>query len=58
MPHILNIYDLTGKLMETQSFTDGKVKVDVSKFNTGLYLYSVTDNNKNTLKSGKFNVAH
>lgn len=52
------IYDVTGKLVEKQNLIDGKVKLDVSNYNTGLYMYSVIGNANQTLKSGKITVSH
>lgn len=54
----LEIIDLTGKVVERLSFNDGKLKIDVSKYNTGLYLYTVVGANKQNLKTGKFTVTH
>ena len=54
----IEIIDLTGKILEVATFTDGKLKLDVSKYNTGLYLYRVTGSNKQSLKTGKFTVTH
>ena len=52
------IYDITGKLVEKQNFIDGKLKLDVSNYNTGLYMYTVIGNANQTLKSGKVTVSH
>jgi hypothetical protein len=52
------VYDITGKLVEKQNLTDGKLKLDVSNYNTGLYMYSVIGNANQTLKSGKITVSH
>lgn len=49
-------YDVTGKIVLTENFENGKVKLDVSNLIGGIYLYTVTDKNNQTLKSGKFNV--
>ncbi len=54
----LLIYDVTGKLVEKQSFIAGKLKVDVSGYNNGLYLYSVVNAGGEMLKSGKIAVNH
>jgi hypothetical protein len=51
------IYDVTGKLVEFQNFNDGKIKLDVSSYNKGLYFYTVTGNNNQKLKSGKITVS-
>lgn len=53
----VSVYDVTGKLMEKQSLTDGKVKVDVSSFNKGLYLYTVSTADNRAIRSGKFTVS-
>ncbi|MES2680693.1 MAG: T9SS type A sorting domain-containing protein [Bacteroidota bacterium] len=57
-PKDVLVYDVTGKLVEKQSFVNGKIKLDVSTFNNGLYIYSVINNNGETLKSGKVAVSH
>ncbi len=49
-------YDVTGKIVLTEIFENGKVKLDVSNLIGGIYLYTVIDKNNQTLKSGKFNV--
>ncbi len=49
-------FDVTGKIVLTEIFENGKVKLDVSNFIGGIYLYTVIDKNNQTLKSGKFNV--
>jgi len=52
------IFDDTGKLVEKQTLTEGKLKLDVSNYTTGLYMYSVIGNANQTLKSGKITVSH
>jgi len=49
-------YDVTGKIVLAENFENGKVKLDVSNFIGGIYLYTVIDKNNQTLKSGKFSV--
>lgn len=51
------VYDITGKLVEKQNLIEGKLKLDVSNYNTGLYMYSVIGNANQTLKSGKITVS-
>ncbi len=53
----VSIFDITGKLIEKQNLNDGKVKLDVSSYNKGLYLYVITSGNNKTLKSGKITVS-
>jgi hypothetical protein len=52
------IYDVTGNLIASQDFNEGKLKFDVSNFSTGLYLYSVIGLENKSLKSGKISVCH
>jgi len=55
---LITVYDITGKQVEKQSLNDGKVKVDVSSLNKGLYLYTISTGDNRTLKSGKITVSH
>lgn len=41
----VEIYDLLGKLVYSQSLTNGTNSIDISNFNTGVYLLKVTDDN-------------
>jgi len=52
------IYDVTGKMVETQNLNEGKLKLDVSNYNTGLYIYNVVGSKNQTLKTGKITVSH
>ena len=54
----VTVYDITGKLTDRQTFNDGKIKLDVSNYNTGLYLYSIIGSDNRTLKTGKITVSH
>jgi hypothetical protein len=54
----LEIIDLTGKVIEKVEFANGKARIDVSKYYTGIYLYSITDKNNQRLKTNKFTVTH
>jgi hypothetical protein len=53
----VSVFDMTGKLVEKQNLNDGKSKLDVSSYNKGLYLYSVTNKEGKALKSGKITVS-
>jgi hypothetical protein len=46
----IEIIDLTGKVIERIAFNDGRLKLDVSKYNIGLYFYNVigTSNQNNS----------
>jgi hypothetical protein len=52
----VEIFDVNGKLVGTQTFTDKKVKVSTANFAAGLYIYKIMDENNATLKTSKFNV--
>lgn len=54
----VSVYDITGKLIDRQSFSDGKIRLDVSSLNTGLYIYTVSGSNNRSLKTGKITVNH
>lgn len=44
----VEIYDLLGKLVYNQSLANGTNSIDISHFNTGVYLLKVTDGNGNS----------
>ncbi len=52
------IYDITGKLIDKQIISEKRLKLSVSDYNAGLYIYSVTNKNNQTLKTGKLTVNH
>jgi hypothetical protein len=55
--HVL-IYDITGKLVDRQIISEKRLKLNVSEYNAGLYIYTVTNKNNQTLKTGKLTVNH
>lgn len=54
----VQIFDITGKLLEAVSFDNRQIKQDISKYNAGIYFYQITDEHNNSLKAGKFTVTH
>lgn len=52
------LYDVVGKLINTQKFVDGNLKLNTSEFKNGLYAYSVIDSEGQILKTGKLVVSH
>jgi hypothetical protein len=54
----LVVYDITGKNVLTQTFENGKINLNVSEYNNGLYLYKVYTKSGEVAKAGKFTVAH
>lgn len=53
----VTVYDITGKAIATELFDDSKSKLNVSSFNDGIYLYTITGKNNQVLNTGKFNVS-
>jgi hypothetical protein len=49
----IKIYDVTGKMIASKNIINNVHQLDVKEFQTGLYLYSVTDKSDRNLKSGK-----
>ncbi len=54
----VSVFDVTGKLVAKHNLVDGKLTLDVSNYNNGIYMYNVVGNNNQTLKSGKITVSH
>ena len=52
------LHDITGKLVEKQNLSEGKLKLDVSSYSAGIYMYSVVGSNNQTFKTGKITVSH
>lgn len=52
------IFDATGKQVDKLNFIDNKVKLDVSSYSNGLYIYKVTNAAGDNLKTGKIAVNH
>lgn len=56
--NLVSVFDITGKLIERQQLTEGKVKFNTSDYQSGLYIYSISSKTGETLKTGKFTVSH
>lgn len=52
----IEVYDLTGKKLETRNFNNGKVSFETNYLAPGVYIYSIKDATKQTLTNGKFSV--
>jgi hypothetical protein len=52
------VYDVTGKVILSQAFENGKSVLNVADYNNGLYLYKVFTKSGEVAKAGKFTVAH
>ncbi len=54
---MLNVYDITGKVVQTLNITADHTVVNTESFNAGMYFYCATNKAGETLARGKFNVA-
>ncbi len=52
------MYDITGKFIESQNLTNGKLILNVADYNAGLYIYKLNDGTNKTVKTGKLTVIH
>jgi len=52
------VYDLTGKKLDTQNFSNKLATIKTTNLLSGIYFYEIKDNANQTLKSGKFSVSH
>jgi hypothetical protein len=52
----VRIFDLTGKLVDTKALTEGSLKLDVSAYAKGVYVYSLLNQSGETVKTGKLTV--
>jgi Secretion system C-terminal sorting domain len=53
---ILVVFDLNGKVIVEKTISNLNNTINVSNYNEGTYLYSITNSKGDFLKSGKFNV--
>ena len=54
----IDIYDLSGRLVNTTKVRNDFINLNVSELSNGMYIYQIRDNEGNQVKSDKFNVAH
>lgn len=52
----VEVFDVTGKKLGSYSIEDMKVRIATDNFANGLYIYKVSDKNKEVIATGKFNV--
>jgi hypothetical protein len=55
---VINIYDITGKKVESIRNNEQITKINVAEFNKGFYMYEIKTTSNDLIKSGKFSVAH
>ncbi|OFY85104.1 MAG: hypothetical protein A3F72_05000 [Bacteroidetes bacterium RIFCSPLOWO2_12_FULL_35_15] len=53
----LNIFDITGKLIESTYLKNSDTPINISGYENGIYFYEVIDKDKNNISKGKFVVA-
>jgi hypothetical protein len=51
------VYDLTGRLISTQDLSNKTATVDLSTYQNGMYLFTITDDNNHALYTSKFTVS-
>lgn len=52
----VQIYDLSGRMIEERLFDNDAVSINVNNYSAGLYVYKVFDSENRTLKTAKFTV--
>jgi hypothetical protein len=55
--HSLEVFDITGKKVNTYAVKDNEASVNTASYPAGLYLYQLKDKDGNMVKVGKFSVA-
>jgi hypothetical protein len=53
----VEVFDITGRKVGSTLLEDGKAKMSLDQFESGIYMYRVLDLEQATLFTGKFNVA-
>ncbi|HXC03850.1 MAG TPA: T9SS type A sorting domain-containing protein [Bacteroidia bacterium] len=53
----ITVYDLTGRNLSTQLLINKTCTVDTRNFQSGMYIYSILDENNRVLKCAKFSVS-
>lgn len=53
---IITLFDVTGRKVVTQSLVNTLNTVDVAELHSGLYIYSITDENNKVIKTGKVTI--
>ncbi len=55
---VINIFDVTGKLVETINGSEGINQINVADYKRGFYIYDIRTSENEVIKNGKFNVSH
>jgi len=54
----IRVFDIAGRQIESQEVKDGKVELNTTSYNNGIYLYRIADMNGNVITQGKFDILH
>lgn len=54
----IKILDITGREIQRDALTNGKIQLNTSAYANGMYLYLITDMSGNLLDKGKFTIIH
>jgi hypothetical protein len=54
--HAIDVYDITGKKVNTYPVKDFNLTINTSSYPTGIYLYKVYNKSGEVMKTGKFNI--
>jgi len=55
--NILEVTDITGRLIASYSMDNKKVNIETSSFPSGIYFYSISNKKKEIINRGKFEIA-
>lgn len=53
---IVRITDITGRLIGTYSISNNEANIQTTTFASGIYIYSILDQKKNTMNRGRFEI--
>lgn len=54
---LVKVYDVTGRLVNSVELSNGKVSIDISDLENGIYIYSILDKNNSKIHTSKFVVS-
>jgi hypothetical protein len=57
-PHTLNLYDISGRLIANYAAFGNYFEVDATSLNSGLYLFTIQNEDNSNAIAGKFAVSH
>lgn len=54
----VRIYDMTGRLVETHTFTNNFLNIHLDQYSSGMFIYQVVDQEGRVVEKNKFSVMH